>query len=396
MLTAKVSKSERFLYFLAHPETVVSPTSATWTEPLPLSRQGVARSNLPIVSYGEYFRAIRTFFEKDEYGGIIALLRQHLGKPVDPGGIRQIRIYHEKHGEFYHPARIEIPLNRETVTFVLNVALSDTGKRCMAREVADLQKLRREFSRPFVPRVDLFGSVLSGNGLNIDMFLGEWFEKYWEFHLSRDPWDHQFKIRVWDDTAERYYLGLELTEELFRQAARIMTYYYNVETSEHIASWHHAAGDFVVRVDNTGLDVKLISVRSYAPLIRDLHSQVDPVRKAEHLLQALLIFFLKLCLRMRLDRVDGVGDFAWANGTAVQGTVKGFLEGLAWKPAFSLLPGSIAWWFKQYLSVCTQADLAELSQALVHAIPPPAPELPLIQHHLKSHVNDILNAIQEL
>jgi hypothetical protein len=396
MPTAKVKKTDRFLYFISHPETAVYPTSAIWTEALPLSRPGFARSGQPYVSYGEYFQALRTFFEKDDYRGILAVLRQRLGQPVDPGGIRQIRIYHEKHGEFYHPARIEIQLSQKKITFVLNVALWDTGKQCIAREYADLQRLRNEFARPFVPRVDLCGSVMLANGLKIDMFLGEWFEGYSEFHLARDPCDQQFKIRVWDDSAGQHYLGSELTEDLFRQVARIMAYYYNVETTEHIASWHHAAGDFVVRVDSTGLDIKLITVRRYVPLIRDWHSRVDPVRQTDHLLQALLIFFLKLCLRTRLDRLDGVGVFVWANAAAVQGTVKGFLEGLAWKPAFALLPGSIELWFKQYLSVCTQADLDELSQALVDAIPPHAPELPLIQQHLRAHVDDVFDAIQLL
>jgi hypothetical protein len=396
MSTAKVSKTERFLYFIAHPETSVSPTSAIWQAPLPISRHCFGRSNPDTVSYEEYFRAIRAFFEKDGYNGIAAVLCRHLQQRVDPAGIRHIRIYQEKHGEFYHPARIQIHVNRKKISFVLNVALSDTGKRFIAREYADLQRLTKEFSRTFVPRVDLFGSVASGDCPEMDMFLGEWFEKYNEFHISRDPSDNQFKIRVWDDTNGRYYLKPALTGELYRQAARIMAYYYNVETSEHIASWHHGAGDFVVRVDNSGLDVRLIAVRRYTPLIRDLNGQPDPAKKAEHLLQALLIFFLNLSLRMRLDRENGVGDLVWSNGSAVQGTLKGFLEGLALKCAVSSLPDCIEMCFKSFLSVCSPADLYELSEAVVNAVNPEAPEVPLIKHHLKAHVADVFDAIRQL
>lgn len=396
MSTAKLSQTDRFLYFISHPETAVSPTSAIWQAPLPLSRPCFARSDRRSVSYGEYFRTIRNFFEKDGCCGIAAVLRQQLRRPADPQSIRSIRIYHEKHGEFYHPARITIYLDRKKISFVLNVALSDTGKRAIAQEYAALQRLRHEFSLKFVPRVDLFGSVVAGDGVQTDMFLGEWFENYSEFHLAREPCDHQAKICVWDDTHERYFLEPQLTEELYRQAARIMAYYYNVETSDHIASWHHGAGDFVVRVNNDGLDVRLITVRRYTPLIRDLYGRPDPAKHAGTILQALLIFFLHLSLRMRLDRAEGVGNLVWAKGLVVQGTLKGFLEGLALQPAVSSLPDSVERCFKYYLSACSLADLHELTQVVANAFNPESPEVPLMKRHLRAHVAEIYDAIKQL
>jgi hypothetical protein len=43
----------------------------------------------------------------------------------------------------------------------------------------------------------------------------------------------------------------------------------------------------------------------------------------------LLIFFLNLSIRMRLDRYDGVGDIVWADGPVVQSTLDGVMDGLA-------------------------------------------------------------------
>ena len=59
------------------------------------------------------------------------------------------------------------------------------------------------------------------------------------------------------------------------------------------------------------------------------------------MLQALLIFFLNLSIRMRLDRYDGVGDIVWADGLVVQSTLDGFFEGLALKPSVASMPDSI-------------------------------------------------------
>ena len=98
------------------------------------------------------------------------------------------------------------------------------------------------------------------------MFLGEWFEGYNEFHISLDPADEKHKIIVWDHEHGNYFLSTDQTKALYRQAAKILTCYYNVETFEQISSWHHAAGDFVLKCQNDEIDLKLITVRQYRPM----------------------------------------------------------------------------------------------------------------------------------
>lgn len=226
------------------------------------------------------------------------------------------------------------------------------------------------------------------------MFLGQWFEGYNEFHIARDPSDNAEKIIVWDDAGSRFFLSAEQHSELYRQAARILAYYYNAETFEQIFAWHHAAGDFIVRIENGLVDLKLITVRRYAPLIQNLNHPENSVKGPEMILQALLLFFLGLSIRMRLDRLDGVGDITWADSRAVPATLEGFFEGLALKPRTPELPDAIDQCFGYYLSLCSQQDLFELTAAVVDTFNPMFPETPIVKQHLAEHAASLHRSIE--
>jgi hypothetical protein len=279
---------------------------------------------------------------------------------------------------------------------VLNVAVSELGKNHVSKEFHNLKMLNAEFAESFLPRVYSMGEVTSDSQRKFCLFLAEWFQDYHEFHISRDTSDSQRKVCVWDDRNGRYYLSRGQTSRLYRQAARIMTYYYNVTTFEHISPWHHAAGDFIIKPDQDNIDLKLITVRGYAPLFKDPNEQNPAAGHAEQIMQALLIFFLKLSLWMRLDRIDGVGEIVWSDPAVVQGTVAGVLDGLAPKPPVPILPDTVDICFKYYLSVCSAADLLELLESILHAVNPTAPEKTLIEQHLAEHTQALLQAIKKL
>jgi len=112
------------------------------------------------------------------------------------------------------------------------------------------------------------------------------------------------------------------------------------------------------------------------------------------ILQALLLFFLSLSIRMRLDRLDGVGDITWADSRAVPAILEGFLEGLALKPQIPQLPDAIDQCFRYYLSVCTREDLYDLSRAVVNGFDPRDPETPVVKQHLNKHVDTLSRAIK--
>ena len=206
--------------------------------------------------------------------------------------------------------------------------------------------------------------------------------------------DNAEKIIVWDDAGSRFFLSTEQHSELYRQAARILAYYYNVETLEQIFAWHHAAGDFIVRIENAVVDLKLITVRRYTPLIQNLKSPENSVKGPEMILQALLLFFLGLSIRMRLDRLDGVGDITWADSRAVPATLEGFFEGLALKPQIPELPAAIDQCFGYYLSVCSQEDLFELTEAVANEFYSRSAETPIVKQHLEAHVESLHRSIE--
>jgi len=344
------------------------------------------------VSYGDYFTAARNFLEQGRSEIITRAVSQHMHREVTSQEIEEIRIFLEKHGEFYHPARIETMLHGTAIPFVLNVAISDAGKNCVQREYGLLKQLNEDLPFSFLPKVYGQGYV-SVTGNEIGMFLGEWFQGYNEFHISLDPADEKYKIVVWDHEHGNYFLTDDQATNLYRQAARILTSYYNVNTFEQILSWHHAAGDFVLKCQNNRIDLKLITVRQYRPLFENDSGNENP--DVELILEALLVFFLNLTIKMRLDRLDGVGEIVWSNDTSVDGILKGFFEGLALKPPIVSIPGPLIDCFQNHLLSCSQSDLIGLSQAMVDAYNSHSPEIPVIKKNLKRHVKVLVSTIKK-
>ena len=124
----------RFSYFIASGETPVTQNSALWRQPLPLSRDFSGEKAAISLRHGEYFHTIRTYLENDGCGILCRALNRRLQQNVKSQDIREIRICLEKHGEFYHPARIEVLAGPQTISFVLNVAVSETGIETIKEE----------------------------------------------------------------------------------------------------------------------------------------------------------------------------------------------------------------------------------------------------------------------
>ncbi len=140
--------------------------------------------------------------------------------------------------------------------------------------------------------------------------------------------------------------------------------------------------------------MKLITVRRYSPLFRTSTNPADA--NTVQILQALLIFFLKLSFWMRLDRIDGVGDFVWLNPGVVQSALDGVLDGLSQKSANPNLPDAVDTCFKYYLTRCSLADLLDLSNAILQTFAPKALETHLIKQNLGEHVQLLHQAIRNI
>jgi len=391
----------RFKFFLSSKNDSVREDDFIWSTPIPLSRHQspsiLDQDSDILINHGHYFTAARDFLERDRYAIITQAVCQYLNRKILSQEIEEIRIFLDKHGEFYHPAKIETVLPAVKIPFVLNVAVTDVGKQCAQREYRLLKKLNTQYPDSFVPKVYGQGSAfIKMDRAEIRMFLGEWFERFNEFHISLDPDDKKYKIMVWDHEHGNFFLTPHQTMELYRHAAKILTYYYNVETFEQIFSWHHAAGDFVLTCQKDDIELKLVTVRQYRSMYENNIAIESIEPDSELILEALLVFFLNMTIRMRIDRLDGVGDIVWSDDVAIKGILQGFFEALALKPEFGVFEEHLSHCFRQHLLSCCRADFFDLNHAIVHTYPSQAPEVPVIQQHLEKHVVDLYNSIRQL
>ena len=387
----------RFSFFISYSKEPVTEGSPIWHEPVPLRLDALIKNagDGEPVSHAAYFRAVQTFLEANSLEVITRAVSRQLNRDVKAADVEEIRIRLEKHGEFYHPCRIETDVYEQQLSFVLNVAISETGRRFIEAEFHLLNRLNTEQPLQYLPQAYGFGRTVS-NGKNFAMFLGQWFDGYHEFHISIDPSDKTPKIMVWDDARGRFFLSAEQTKILYARVSRILTGYYNLTSFEQIFSWHHAAGDFIVKIENEKLELRLVTVRRYAAIFKNQQKAQNASGDPQRILQALLIFFLSLSIRMRLDRLDGIGEMVWSDSIAVEPTLIGFLEALSIKPDISSLPDSPLACFIAYLASCTEGDLIDLTATIVNRFNPQMPGLVVVQKNISSHVKALHASIQNI
>ena len=388
----------RISFYISHSEEPVTEDSQIWNAPIPLRLDSLIKhdGDWESVSHAAYFQGVRTFLEADSFEVITRAVSRQLNRDVTAPDIEEIRVRLEKHGEFYHPCRIETVVDQQQLSFVLNVAVSEIGRRFIEAEFHFLKRLNTEQPFHYLPQAYGFGRTAGSNGQNFAMFLGQWFDGYHEFHISIDPIDKTPKIMVWDDARGRFFLAVEQTQTLYAQVSKILTAYYNLESFEQIFSWHHAAGDFIVKVENEKLELRLVTVRRYAAIFeKQQDTRTTPV-DPQQILQALLIFFLSLSIHMRLDRLDGIGEMVWSDSIAVEATLIGFLEALSMKPDIPGLPDSPLACFIAYLASFTEGDLIDLTAAIVNRFNLQMPGLAIIKENIRPHVEALHAAIQQI
>ena len=349
---------------------------------IPLGRPGTEDvSEFPLVAY---FQAIQQVIEKAGYENLLAALRTRLRRLVTLNEIREIRIFSEKHGSDYHPARVEVRLPDQVVLFVMDVALTERGRFVLPNEFKVLVQLNRKYDRPFLPKAYFLDTteamIKPEGGLPVLMYLGDWLEGFHEFHLSIDPADGLQKIVLWDNPRHDHYLPEALFTPIYKEIARVLTGYYDLNTFFQIHPWHLAAGDFIARIENDRVEVRLVAARHYGPLVgpEDLSWE-----------EALLFFLLNLTLRIRLDRLDGVGEIAWADEGCLSSAIEGFFLALEEKVERGEFTEDYPRRFRKFLRSLSIEDLEERLSASVGANDPSAPDLPVIEKHLDRHLKAV-------
>jgi hypothetical protein len=85
--------------------------------------------------------------------------------------------------------------------------------------------------------------------MHLPMFMGDWLDGFHEFHLTRRTDNDKLAMVIWDGAEDRCLLSTKQERTMYRKAAMILTACYDPVSSCQIFPWHHAAGDFVIRVD---------------------------------------------------------------------------------------------------------------------------------------------------
>ena len=278
----------------------------------------------PHLTLGNYFDMIKACILEEQ--------GEWLKRAVESGShenfrleeVRKIRVSSEKHGILYHLASAEVFMGETRAKFTLSTAISGKGVECIMHEHGILDRLNRESGFLFLPEIygikKMTCRMARGETEELVMLAAEWFEDYYEWHMAFDPFDGRQKIKIWDlKRGSRYASAME-EFAIIEECSKVLTLYYDFRDFRHIGEWHHAAGDFIVNTGRNGeLNARLTTVRRYEP--QPAVEGVDPMI-------ALIYFFLDTTVKMRLDRLDGVGEGVWLDDFALTATIKGFFEGL--------------------------------------------------------------------
>lgn len=279
----------------------------------------------PHLCLKDYFEAIRDFVLGDNGGPPVTPLEERPFPNQDCDDIHQLLIRSEKHGALYHIASVEIISPNRSTKLAVSTALSERGKALLHNEYDLLSSLDTKFHLPYLPRPYELREVtclINKREVTLLMLLAEWFEDYHEWHLQGDEEDRIREVSVWDHKNGYWVASPEERDELFRQVAKTLTLYYDLQDYTQISAWHHGAGDFIVKREEGKIHTRLTTVRKYEETMRLLSDDaVNPM-------VAIVYFFLNLTIKIRLDRLEGVGKMVWADEFSVKAAIEGFFEAI--------------------------------------------------------------------
>lgn len=374
----KMGRQTPVVRFLRSTPAGPIPADASFLDSaVPLGRPGGSDGPAGFLTYRDYLLALEKTVMANLGRFAQAISDRTGGAPPERTAIDIIA---EKHGSDYHPARVRLVTPLSEASFVVNVALTDRGRQRLQLEFPVLKRLNDEFRLRYIPRVYFEAALTPACGEPAAMFVGEWLDGYHEFHVSRQAGFDPAGANLWD--MGRGYTPIPVSDarEAFRQAAFILTYYYDAGTFREIYPWHHAAGDFVMKYSGDGIDLRLIAARQYAPRI------VFPEYSPDNCAAGLVLFFLNLTIRMRLDRFDGIGEIAWISGHCVEGAFDGFTDALGTQIAEGRLSPLDKDAFGAMAKSLSPAQLAELFSDVVSSYDENAAEVPAIVENLPEHV----------
>jgi hypothetical protein len=379
-------QSSSFHFFISGEEKEVFPDSRLYKFALSGKNTGFFNS-IPSehtshdlgFTIGDYFSAVYQFLSKKDFSILKTGLEAIFNTPVRTNQITKITVFLEKHGAFYHPLKIQVVVNtRRTCSFVLNGAVSNSGLSLIENEYNLITEMKQAYSKHYLPQV--FGvDFIKTNKGRIGFFLGEWFEGYKEFHVSEDQDKRQ--IVIWESDGSCHYIPETDALEIYQEISRILTYYYDLETFEQIFPWHHAAGDFIIKQEVGSIHVRLVTVRGYLSLSEFGTGEAD---KKLYILPSLMLFFLNLTLKMRLDRINGTGEITLLGKEVITATIDGFLQALDEKSNRYDF-GDLRFVFTEFFRQFSPGQITELMGKIIESHYHDPSEIEAIRENLESH-----------
>ncbi len=346
----------------------------------------------PFLSLNDYFGVLQEFIKLDHGKNLRAALgKQNPQASNNPADITEVVIRSEKHGAFYHIASVEICGLEKKNKFAVTTALSESARTSLQEEYGILQELFK-ISPDYLPEFFYMETVKWQAGSNTAEFLmalGEWFDGYHEWHASDDPESGDRKILLWDYENGCCFLPNSASYEMLRRIAFILTLYYDQDSFRQVYPWHHGAGDFVVKAESGAISVKLITARQYEPLVHFGEGE-----EADRLVAA-IHFLLNLALKIRLDRLDGVGEPVWFDEFAVKAAVDGFFTGLAATATDKRLKIGTAADFLEIMQSFDTQEIYDMYESLLEIYADEdQDDFHLIQEELHDHAGELYAALQ--
>jgi len=347
----------------------------------------------PHLTLGNYFDTVKACILKDRGELLNRSLKGKSHEDFDLRDVRKIEIRSEKHGILYHLASVEVFMVETHVKFTLSTALSGKGVECIMHEHDILDRLNRNSEFSFLPEIygirKMTCNTAQGKTVAMVMLAAQWFEDYHEWHMVMDPIDGRQKIKIWDLKRGPRYVSTTEASIIIEECSKILTLYYDFGDFSHIGLWHHAAGDFIVNAQRNGkLNVRLTTVRKYEPQL---------ATKDAGPMIAVIYFFLDTTVKMRLDRLDGVGETVWLDDFAVTAAVKGIFEGLRTRKTKG--DGVAGVPVDDLLTLMQSFDAPELKRVfeplLAHYTAQDSNDMDLISARIAGHISFLRQALQD-
>ncbi len=390
--------SPLFTYRISGNPGAIDSDFFLWNTPLCGKAGNHRNDNLTVFLIKDFFESATCFLKDDDYGILKKGIEFHIGKTILSSDIRYIDILLDKHGAFYHPSKISVGLHDGKVLFfVLNSAVSHAGLAIIKNEYKIMKLLCQRHSNALIPQVFGIKKFNTKKGV-AGFFLAEWLNDFHEFHITSST--------VGSGSADCTTIGLWeydgtiskiLSPDyciIYEKASELLTEFYNPITFEQIFPWHHAAGDFVIKSTDRGFDVRLITVRNYGALFGTETPENMPGDFM--LLYGLLFFLLNLSLRMRIDRVDGTGEYRFIDTDIISSVLKGFATALSRKKLPGTANGNTVNIFFDFLKSFDAENLYESFEMISNSYDKNAPETLLIGENLHKHSEEVFKKISML